>query len=112
MTFAWNMALVTFSAMASFGGVYNGEVDMDQIITSFSATAEDGSRVEAVPWNNDLGIGSVARFQEQLIECGERMDHLAMHTPKYFLCMALKRKHSDEGWEDEAAARANTSQLF
>ena len=85
---------------------------MNQIITSFSVIAEDGSRVEAVPWNNDLGIGSFAHFQEQLIECGERMDHLAMHTPKYFLHTALKRKHSDEGWDDEAAACANTSQLF
>ena len=30
----------------------------------------------------------------------------------HVLTMALKRKHSDEGWEDEAAAHANTSQLF
>lgn len=110
-SFARNFALIAHSALAGSDGVYGGAIDWNQLVTSFSVAGSDGSRVSAIPWEDTLDLGSDASFRQQLAECQAKMEHLAMHTPRHFLHVGLKRKHSDEG-EDEVAARADIGWLF
>ena len=111
-TVARQNALMISNTFNFPANIYHGGIDPDLFVASHYTEDEDGVRTYATPWDHAPGNSEAdAAFRREVAECEAKMEHLATHTPKYFLSSKRKRSHDDDGEGAEVGRRTNTGVL-